>query len=688
MDKKKKVALVTGCTGQDGSYLCELLLEKGYEVHGVIRRSSNFNTQRIDPIFNPDERKYIHYGDLAQGLDNLIYTIKPDEIYNLGSMSHVRVSFDVPVYTGDITGLAVCRLLECIHRGIESGILNKNIKYYQASSSEMFGQTPLPEGGYNESSTFTPVSPYGCAKLYGYHITRSYRTGYGIFASNGILFNHETMAEFMPVFTRQVGDKEFDIKPFYDVITFVDKDKKEYQAKEISDIEIYGKDKWVKVKYASAYPHDIKNDNKKPKIITGRCGSYFATNNHVAFLKTGEIETGKIKKGDKFEHVKLPKNLVNNNSLNEEEAYLLGMFVADGSYSFNGGQVKFTKNDEEIITIFVKLWENMGGTVEITKCPSGFKKGNYTKQLILKGKTDWLKSFDIYTSQHEKRIPKCILNSSNNIKMMFLKGYNKCDGLKKDKCKYEFKSFKTTSATLAQGLWYLTDCVIPEQRKTLNTFKTKFGNICYSFNFNSNTPTFKGNHLKKDFDEIHKIEEWNDYSGWFYDIETESGEFVSGVGNIHVHNSPRRGPTFVTRKITRAACRIALGLQDALYLGNLDAKRDWGHSKDYMKAIYAIMQHDKPDDFVVATGEQYTVKDFVIAVFDYLNLDWTKWVQYEKTLLRPNEVPDLLGNSTKIRKVLNWKPEYDFKMLVAEMVESDMEDLRKEIHCAENNWKK
>lgn len=334
-----KKALITGITGQDGSYLAELLLEKGYEVHGVIRRASNFNTQRIDHTFDPEDRTKIHFGDLAQGLDSLIYDIKPDEIYNMGSMSHVRVSFDVPVYTGDVTGLAVCRLLEAIRRGIQSKNLNPNIKYYQASSSEMFGQTPTPKGGYNESSIFTPVSPYGCAKLYGYHITRSYRTGYGIFASNGILFNHE---------------------------------------------------------------------------------------------------------------------------------------------------------------------------------------------------------------------------------------------------------------------------------------------------------------------------------------------------------SPRRGPTFVTRKITRAACRIAMGLQDALYLGNLDAKRDWGHSRDYMRAIYEIMQHDKPDDFVVATGEQYTVKDFVIAVFDYLNLDWSKWVQYEKNLLRPNEVPNLLGDSTKLRKTFNWKPEYDFKRLVAEMVECDMMELRREIASGEN----
>lgn len=316
-----KRALITGITGQDGSYLAELLLSKGYEVHGVIRRASNFNTTRIDHIFDPDIRNNIHFGDLSSGLARIIYDICPDEIYNLASMSHVKVSFDIPVYTGDVTGLAVCRLLEDIRVGIKQNWLYPGIKYYQASSSEMFGQTPTPKKGYNEQSQMTPVSPYGCAKLYGYHITKTYRTGYDMFACNGILFNHE---------------------------------------------------------------------------------------------------------------------------------------------------------------------------------------------------------------------------------------------------------------------------------------------------------------------------------------------------------SPRRGPTFVTRKIVRAAARIKLGVQKQLCLGNLGAKRDWGHSKDYMEAIYLIMQQKQPDDYVVATGEQYTVEDFVSEVFKFFNLNWQEHVQTSTVMYRPNEVPNLLGDSTKIRK-LGWKPKYDFKTLVSEM---------------------
>jgi len=320
-----KKALITGITGQDGSYLAELLIKKGYEVHGVIRRSSDFNTNRIDHILDPEIRDYIHFGDLATGIDSLINSIHPDEIYNMGSMSHVRVSFDVPVYTGDVTGLAVCRILEAIRQAKLVESVDPDIKFYQASSSEMFGQTPTPHLGYHEKSPFAPVSPYGCAKLYGYHITKTYRTGFNLFASNGILFNHE---------------------------------------------------------------------------------------------------------------------------------------------------------------------------------------------------------------------------------------------------------------------------------------------------------------------------------------------------------SPRRGPTFVTRKVTRAAARIKLKKQAMLKLGNLDALRDWGHAKDYMRAVHLIMQQPEPNDYIVSTGENYTVRDFVKEVFEFHKLNWENYVINNPAMKRPNEVPNLLGDSRKIRK-LGWKPEYDFKTLVKEMCEED-----------------
>lgn len=202
-----KKALISGITGQDGSYLTELLLSKGYEVHGIIRRASTFNTERIDHLYKDrhkeDVRLFLHYGDLtdASTIRKLIYEIQPDEIYHLGAQSHVRVSFDIPEYTGNITGLGTLRILEAIkdyetHTG-------KKIKFYQASSSEMFGAMPPPQ---HEGTPFYPRSPYGSAKVFAYHTTRNYREAYGIFAVNGILFNHESPRRGQTFVTRKIAE--------------------------------------------------------------------------------------------------------------------------------------------------------------------------------------------------------------------------------------------------------------------------------------------------------------------------------------------------------------------------------------------------------------------------------------------------------------------------------------------------
>ncbi len=197
----KKKALITGITGQDGSYLADFLLLKGYEVHGIVRRSSSFNRSRIDHLYVdphlPDARFFLHYGDLADSeqLTEIIYNIKPDEIYHLASQSHVRVSFDLAEYTSDITGLGTTRLLEAVRRsGIET-------RFYQASSSEMFGSAPPPQ---NERTPFEPRSPYATAKVYAHWMVRNYREGYDLFACNGILFNHESPRRGETFVTRKV----------------------------------------------------------------------------------------------------------------------------------------------------------------------------------------------------------------------------------------------------------------------------------------------------------------------------------------------------------------------------------------------------------------------------------------------------------------------------------------------------
>jgi GDP-mannose 4,6-dehydratase len=332
-----KKALITGITGQDGSYLAELLLEKGYEVHGIIRRASSFNTSRIDHLYrdphSPDARLFLHYGDLADSVQmvKLLYSLQPDEIYNLGAQSHVRVSFDIPEYTGDVVGLGAVRILEAIR---EAGLVKK-CRYYQASSSEMFGK--VQEVPQTEKTPFWPRSPYGCAKMYAYWLTVNYRESYNLHASNGILFNHE---------------------------------------------------------------------------------------------------------------------------------------------------------------------------------------------------------------------------------------------------------------------------------------------------------------------------------------------------------SPRRGETFVTRKITRAVGRIKMGLQDSLILGNLDAKRDWGYAKEYVEMMWMMLQQDEPDDYVVGTNETHSVREFCEVAFDRVGLDWQKYVKYDARYERPAEVDLLIGNPEKARKKLGWEPKVRFKELVSIMVDHDLELAKREAQIA------
>lgn len=338
-----KRAFITGITGQDGSYLSELLLDKGYEVHGLIRRSSSFNTGRIDHLYQDPHimgvKLFLHYGDLADSvrLTKLIYELKPDEIYHLGAQSHVRVSFDIPEYTGDITGMGTVRLLEAMR---ESGVLTK-ARFYQASSSELFGK--VQETPQRETTPFYPRSPYACAKLYAYWQTFNYREAYGMHASNGILFNHE---------------------------------------------------------------------------------------------------------------------------------------------------------------------------------------------------------------------------------------------------------------------------------------------------------------------------------------------------------SPRRGPTFVTRKITRAVARIKMGLQSRLFLGNLGARRDWGFAGDYVEAMWRMMQQDKPDDYVIATGETHSVQEFCEAAFDLVDLDWHDYVEHDARYERPTEVDLLVGDAGKARRVLGWEPQVRFKELVRMMMESDLKLAQRDLALEQNGLEK
>jgi hypothetical protein len=494
----------------------------------------------------------------------------------------------------------------------------------------------------------------------------------------------------------------------------------------VSGIQVWGKEGWVDVSYASAYPHDVEWDNKRPRFINAGSAAYLATCSHVAFLEDGvEKETGGLEVGDRLETVDLPVPVARH-SVSSAEAELIGMMVGDGSITYAkkgiGLSAKFTNSNPEIRNYFKVLWQSVtGGKTGFNPSRSGFNPDRPVGQLTLVSGNDWLRGLDMYTKDHKKRVPKRILNATKETQLAFLRGYNLTDGLKANRCTYEFKNFKTTSATLAMGLWYLIEQTTG-QEINLTVEQAADGRLFYSLNLLSPVDrvgkeervkelalagvgqremerltgisrTFirkiqRGgaacpeHYRKKPASEIKKIIELENYDGWFYDLETSSGEFHCGVGTCHVHNSPRRGETFVTRKITRAAASIKLGLQDKLYLGNLDAKRDWGHAQDFVQAMWLMLQQDEPDDYVIATGETHSVREFLDEAFGHLDLDWKQYVEVDPRYFRPAEVDLLIGDSSKARQKLGWEPKITFKELARMMVNADLADLKKRHNLA------
>jgi len=719
-----KTALITGVSGQDGSYLSEFLLDKGYKVYGIVRRSSVPENQsyRVNHLYDNPNFK-LEYGDLEDipSLVHVIQRVKPQEIYNLAAQSHVRISFDEPIYTCTANAIGTLNLLESIR------MTDTTIRMYQASSSEMFGNNIDSDGYQRETTPMNPVSPYGCSKVFCYNITRNYRNSYGLFLTNGILFNHETIAGFMPMIYKEKIDGEIDIKPISEIVKYhisdkmlFDENNKKYQGFNVDkDLFVWDNNNWTKVKYASCYIHDIENDNKKPKFIVSKNAAYMASENHVCIMNNGEKEFKDIEIGDRVNIINYPINDNLNYVLSEEESELIGFIVGDG-YLNKNKKLRLISKDPNDLEKYSKLWIEMGGTVHKYQGVSGFNKNEKIWYFNLNGNKEWIDKYlsDIYDEYHKKRIPKIILNSPKNIQLSFLNGYNDADGLKSNPSKYKFRNFKTNSATLASGLIYLLKNTTNQEYNINVEYIFKYGEnrIYYSINILSDSNKGQnhrnnilkyekviellnkgysqrkierdykinrgfirkiqngyipnnGHHLSIENDKVKKIIEMHDYDGWFFDLETESGTFHCGIGQGHVHNSPRRGINFVTNKVCKIAVEIKNGISNELKLGNLDATRDWGHAKDYVRAMWMILQQEKPDDFVCATGKSHSVKDLVKYVFGKLDLDWEKYVTVDEKYLRPEELKDLKGDSTKLRKQLDWEPTYTFETMLDEMID-------------------
>ncbi len=663
-----KTALITGITGQDGSYLAELLLKKGYEVHGLVRRLSVPNLGNIQPVA---DRVHLVDGDLMDqsSLHAAVKAAEPDEVYNLAAQSFVATSFVQPVLTGEITGMGMVRVLEAVKAHAP------HARVYQASSSEIFGK--VDREPQDESTPMHPRSPYGVAKVYAYWACINYREAHQMHVSNGILFNHESVPPETPVIIRKKSGL-VDCLPISEILP----DPGHIRQRRL-DLEVWDRGDFTQAVLGTAYWNSTTNDRHLHRIIT-RSGAVHATADHKLLLEDGASrKASEASPGDRLLRARLPPP-PGRTRITEEYARLLGLLVSEGSVSYSAGKfvATFRNNDPTLLDLTQVLWETCtGGSVSESPGVSGFT-GEPTGGLRLLAETGTLHGLHdiLYTGERYKRVPSVVLNANGTAWTSFLSGYNDGDGLKAGHGNRKFKNFKTSSPVLAAGLWWMASQVF-DQKLTFNVdfvYRGELGEreyAYYSLNLGSVGGSLKGRHLLRPEGEVKRVIA-ESYTGWLYDLATESGTFHAGIGDLVIHNSPRRGLEFVTRKISHGVAQIALGKAKKLSLGNLDARRDWGYAVEYVDLMYRILQHKQPDDFVGATGEAHSVREFVEEAFRVAGVgNWEKHVTSEEKHFRPSEVFNLRGDASKAKRLLGWEAKTRFKDLVRIMVEEDIERL-------------
>jgi GDPmannose 4,6-dehydratase len=659
-----KRALITGITGQDGSYLAELLLEKGYEVHGMVRRSSTEKFERIEHL---RDRIQLHQADLLdhRSLVDALRASRPDEVYNLAAMSFVAVSWIQPTLTAEFTGVGVTRILEAVRE------VCPDARFYQASSSEMFGK--VLETPQRESTPFYPRSPYGVAKVYGHFITVNYRESYDLFACSGILFNHECVAESTPLLVRRNG--------MVAVLTPADlmplrrkgPSTQQHVAPAGELLEIWDGARWTDLTTITATRRRAGDPDHRMLSIEARGGVVQATAHHTMVDEELEpLRADAVQAGQRLAMSPEWPEVPGWTTLAPELAELLGLLAADGYVKDH--HVQFTNNDAALQLRVANLWSRtFMGTTRAFHGSSGFSTGRPVGQLALTGAPAagaWLRD-QLYTRTGHKQVPPVVLNADAETREAFLRGYYAGDGLKRG----NGDSVKTNSPVLAQGLCWLYGAA---GRDASVYAEHRAGRTYYQLNLPSAVPVgARGGHLRRDPAEVRRVVEADPETQheWVFDLETSSGLFCAGVGRVVVHNSPRRGLEFVTRKITWHAAAIKAGQIDELRLGNLDARRDWGYAKDYVQAMWMMLQQDVPEDFVIATGHTHTVRECVEIAFDQAGLDWERYVVQDDAFLRPAEVDLLVGDSSKAKRQLGWEPETDFEALIRLMTDADLRAL-------------
>lgn len=653
-----KRALITGASGQDGTYLAQYLESLGYEIYGLIRGQNNPRKAWASAL--APSIKWIE-GDL-QDFSSLVRAVEvsqPHEIYNLAAVSFVGLSWKSPELTSDVTGLGVLRMLEASR--IATG---GSAKFYQASSSEMFGKVQsIPQ---DEKTPFYPRSPYGVAKAYGHYISVNYRESHNMFVCSGILFNHECVPSGTPVVIRKNGI--IDIRDIDELVPHrADPRSGTRYTSDGGGLEVWDGSRWAKCTARTATWHE-------EEIITiqGRGGVVTATSDHVVICPNGEKPSSEFKVGDDLVLASLPE-YENRTVLTIEEAWFLGIMTADGSVSDR--RARLSNLDTDILAKAKKCWESITAGYVTSSNSTCALSGNPIGVLDFRGASDYVRLLrsELYNEDKSKRIPARILNSSREVQTAFLAGFNDGDGLKAGSGSREFRSFRTVSTVLAAGLVFLAKRALNlDSSVYLQDPSSISSNKSWLINLKSSEVGGKGAHLRRSPTEVRSVSS-DSYKGWMFDLETDSGVFSAGVGGVVIHNSPRRGPEFVTRKITLAAARIARGLQDSLSLGNLNPRRDWGHAYDYVRAMHAMLQQDSPDDYVVGTGEDHSILEVLDIAFDEAGLgSWNRYVKLDPRFSRPAEVNYLIADPSKARDVLGWRPTISFDNLIRDMVRHDL----------------
>jgi GDPmannose 4,6-dehydratase len=655
-------ALITGVTGQDGSYLAELLLEKGYDVHGMVRRAS---TEKFDRIEQIRDRLTLHQGDLLdqRSLVDALRASKPAEIYNLAAMSFVAVSWIQPTLTAEFTGTGVTRMLEAMRE------VCPEARFYQASSSEMFGK--VLEVPQTEKTPFYPRSPYGVAKAYGHFITVNYRESYDLHATSGILFNHECVSQNTPLIVRQLG--VVSIKTPEDLIPLRRKGQSSQTYTPQNVVEVWDGEDWTYLRAITATRRRRTDPDHELLSIQTRGGVVDVTAHHTMLDdERTPIKAGSVEEGEDLAIANWMPNTPNWSAIAPEMAELLGVLAAGGYVSADGGQVRFTNNDFLIRCRAMELWSRVFlGLSRESVGTSGFDADASVSVVNFSGASrigPWLRE-QLYTATAFKQVPPIVLNADLDTQRAFLTGYYAGDGLKKG----NGESIKTNSAVLAQGLCLLYF----NQRQLASVYiEQRDGRTYYQLNLRSAARVGgQGQHLMRSPTEVRRVTASAvPDDEWVFDLETESGVFCAGVGRLVVHNSPRRGLEFVTRKITWHAAAIKLGLEKELRLGNLDAERDWGYAKDYVEAMWLMLQRDTPEDYVIATGEAHSVRECCEVAFDEAGLgDFQQYVTIDPAFVRPAEVDHLIGDRGKAERDLGWKPKTTFEELIRLMTRADLE---------------